>query len=113
MGPAEIGVLIPIAAIVGGIGYAALRQHMRHRERMEELRQQNLSRSAEVDRQLPGTDLQAAHLEAIPERLSSIEQRLDRMDGARGVSTATTLPTPIAPTTTPVTDRREREIERG
>jgi len=112
VGPAEIGVLIPIAAIVGGIGFAAFRQYMQHRERMEELRQQNLSRSADADREFLGPDLQAAHLEAILERLSSIEQRLDRMDGARGATTPVTHPAPITPTTTSPADRREREVER-
>ena len=77
-----IGVLIPIIAILGAFGFAAFRHWTGHCERMEELRQRNLDRAAQSDRELLSydSDLQSAHLTAILERLSSIEQRLGEID---------------------------------
>ena len=57
-----------------------------------------------------GRTLLSAHFEAILERLRSIEQRLDRIDGA---PTQAVLPAPTTPTTKPATGRRDREVERG
>jgi hypothetical protein len=108
-----IGVMIPIVAIVGVLGFAAFRHWTRHCERMEELRQRNLERAAESDRALLSydSDLQSAHLTAILERLNSIERRLGEMDGNRRQGGAATTPTGRGEGAVEQTDRRQRQTQ--
>ncbi len=108
-----IGVMIPIVAIVGVLGFAAFRHWTRHCERMEELRQRDLDRAAESDRALLGydSDLQSAHLAAILERLNSIEQRLSETDGNGRQGGAARTSTGRSDELFERTDRRERQTQ--
>jgi hypothetical protein len=75
---------VPLVAILAIAGVAGMAIWVWHRSKMAKLQIEEKERQAEADRELLGLGSQgiSAHIDAILERLNSIEGRLARIDGS-------------------------------
>ena len=84
---------VPLSAILGGLAIAGLAIWVAHKNRMTKLELQEKERQAEMDRELLGLGGGAgvsAHLEALLERMKSVESRLDKIEAMANIEAART-----------------------
>ena len=82
---------VPLTAILGGLAIAGLGIWVGHKNRMAKLELQEKERQAEMDRELLGLGGGAgvsAHLEALLERMKTVEGRLDKMEAMANIEAA-------------------------
>jgi hypothetical protein len=83
-------VSVPLALILGGLAVAGMAIWVSHKNRMAKLEIQEKERQAEADREMLGLgskDLDA-HVQALLERMKSVEGRLDRMEAMANIEAA-------------------------
>ena len=91
---------VPLTAILGGLSIAGLAIWVGHRNRMAKMELQEKERQAEMDRELLGLGGGAgvsAHLDALLERMTSVENRLAKIEAVANIETARTRgPLPLS-----------------
>ena len=84
------GVLVLMAPLMAAIAVAGFAIWVSHKSKMRKLQLEEMERQAEMDRELLGLTGRdaSAHIEAILDRLRSVETRLDKTEAMQNIEVA-------------------------